>query len=293
MKKGGAPKAGFTLVELLVVIAIIAVLIALLLPVLVRAKRQAMEVKCQSNLRCLGQAVAMYTQQYNYFPIASIDTDRNDGSFIECWPAMLRRILKNRDVFYCPAQDPRCQWKPDMPGPSFYAREMHTNLGYELGERMLLSNPGTLLIGTFFSYGFNRSPSDGDVNRDSKGNPLELGNVMYDAQGRKKHTQWWLARSSSVKSPSNLIVIADTYADGMIDFEIQPFQANIPFPEYQNSVGTIHRGGANVLFFDGHVQWMLKSDLVSFIPPVRSDAEKLRLWAIRNDVAWPVGFGSQ
>ena len=53
-------RRGFTLVELLVVIGIIAVLVAILMPALSRAREASRRTKCQSNLRSLAQAMYLY-----------------------------------------------------------------------------------------------------------------------------------------------------------------------------------------------------------------------------------------
>lgn len=69
--RAGYYRNGFTLIELLVVIAIIAILAAILFPVFAQAREKAREITCTSNVKEIGTAVMMYTQDYDEtYPIA-------------------------------------------------------------------------------------------------------------------------------------------------------------------------------------------------------------------------------
>src|SRR5215469_7901844 len=74
----------FSLIELLVVIAIVAILAALLLPVLSRSKEQAQSASCQNHLHQMGLALAMYVSEHNIYP-----PGLGVGSPSETWPDLL------------------------------------------------------------------------------------------------------------------------------------------------------------------------------------------------------------
>jgi len=108
-------RRGFTLVELLVVIGIISVLISLLLPALERVRLQAKAVKCQSNLRQVGLALMMYSNDnHNWVPEDFIYGDPNSTSANYRWYQFIDGsdvnvhlpYLQNRNVLFCPETDP-------------------------------------------------------------------------------------------------------------------------------------------------------------------------------------------
>jgi prepilin-type N-terminal cleavage/methylation domain-containing protein/prepilin-type processing-associated H-X9-DG protein len=104
---------GFTLIELLVVIAIIAVLAAILLPVLARSREAAQRATCTSNLKQIGLGFRMYQlENKGYYPAA--EDPVADGVWLwmgRGWRTMLEEYVPRGDdygVFWCPS-DPRSE----------------------------------------------------------------------------------------------------------------------------------------------------------------------------------------
>lgn len=121
------PRRGFTLIELLVVIAIIAILAALLFPVFARAREAARASTCRSNLKQIGTAVLMYTQDYDesWFGAggcAITGADAIQGQVLGNWPdgtpmygywnAVVQPYVKNADLFRCPSETNPHRWTP-------------------------------------------------------------------------------------------------------------------------------------------------------------------------------------
>ncbi len=201
---------GFTLIELLVVIAIIAVLAAILFPVLGRARASARRTQCISNLRQLGLALEMYASDYrDLYPWAK---DSADTHVPEIWSPhpewqskladmprlidVLQSYTASREVFRCPSDigydhlegtSIPLDASPsafDALGSSYHWR---TEVAFERLGPSLLRRP----VETNVMMDGHGSWHGGDTHREGRWNVLfgdgHVANINYD----QLYEAWW------------------------------------------------------------------------------------------------------
>lgn len=114
-------RQAFTLIELLVVIAIIVILSAILFPVFARARENARRASCMSNLKQIGLAVMMYTQDFDEaYPYSRIaiapDANTPGGNWFsdgyQAWQQVLYPYTKNMQAYVCPSGGTQYSAKP-------------------------------------------------------------------------------------------------------------------------------------------------------------------------------------
>ncbi|MBL4700102.1 MAG: prepilin-type N-terminal cleavage/methylation domain-containing protein [Phycisphaeraceae bacterium] len=204
-------KRAFTLIELLVVISIIALLLAILLPALKKARESATAISCMSNMKQMGVCMAIYLDDYREtFPPYKINAP--GGRYY--WNDLLKRYINEPvtvpgvtpinwlkdtaplpNVFKCPTLSSREAWSTTYSGIGYnsygLAQEIWANNWKRLNS---LKKPTELIIGADCQIPTaltNRPPIVGynalhDGSRTAFRHPSDTANAFFvDGHGKK------------------------------------------------------------------------------------------------------------
>ena len=212
------PTAAFTLIELLVVIAIIAILAALLLPALAKAKQKANSISCLNNLRQVGIFMQFYTDEnQDTFP-AHRDNDPANG--IDWWGPMIVNYGGGKsNLFHCPGI------KGPKENGGFQWDFNRDKVGYGYNSYFLGAYPHPATIDTF-----------------SSGGQTYLANVWFKRTNLKRPTDTLMLCDSDPKSTG-----FDSYSAWWPKAAIGTFGT-----DKEGVCISRHNLRGNVVFTDGH-----------------------------------------